>query len=228
MGEKMMRRAGQWVLAMVCAAGLAGCGGGSEDADGKADEARPTEPPLQEQVPRQQLPIDLSDDAAEHERVLVDFIVFMRAGDVEGAMLLIDPTAPGYADFEQALQIFSIAADRYDPDHGVSFSEYVRTQFTVTYDTCVYELVSGGDPGSTSAQYRISFSDTQPLTLESRHGKHVLFAPGRPAAGEVTVIVHQVGDEWMLFPETNENGLIRPVPLNVVSVAAQSQPSAQE
>lgn len=218
MGEKkMMRRTGQWVLAMVCAAGLAACGGGSNDADGKAGETRPAEPPVQEQVPRQQLPIVLSDDAPEHERVLVHFIEFMRAGDVEGALLLIDPMAPGYADFDQALQIFAVAADHYDPEHGVSLSEYIRTQFTITYDTGVYELVSGGEPGSTSAQYRITFSDTEPLTLESQHGTHVLFAPGRPAAGEVNVVIHQVGEEWMLFPETDENGLIRPVPLDVVA-----------
>ncbi|TVQ75538.1 MAG: hypothetical protein EA380_10570 [Phycisphaeraceae bacterium] len=156
--------------------------------------------------------IVLPDDASEHERVLVEFIEFMREGDLETAMMLVDPSSPGYEDLERGLAAIAVGIERYDAETGIPVDDFLRMMFTIAYDSCRYELVYSDEAGQ-AVQYRLTFDDAQPVLFQTEEGEIIRYIPGRPAAAEITVTIHSVDGEWMIYPEPHPDGLIRPVGL---------------
>lgn len=184
-------------LAGVCAAGLVSCGGSETQSENT------TENQTLEAVPG-------------HELALIEFIGFMREGDVESAALLVDPASPGYPEFEQALSLFAQLGGVRDESFGVLATDYVRTQFSVVYIGAGYKLISEPDGDADTVEYLLEFDPPDEVFIPGETGQ-VRLLTGEPSFAEMIIPIHRVDGEWFLYPGTGSNGLLRPIPLDTDS-----------
>lgn len=217
------------VLACMGALMLASCDAGTEsdpeqgsgESDGANTSQVETTPATAEEETEVRFfipfedpnPVVVDEDAPEHEKKLVEFINYMRQGDIERAALLVDPAAPGYEDFDTAIGFIASVGDKRDSTYGIAVSDFIRTQFSVVYHTVGY-LVQDEGENEDVVSYVLAFDEAEPVSLADDQGNPVLMDPGRPGSGQAILHLHRLDGQWYLFPEKSPSGIIRPVPLD--------------